>query len=98
MNVLPVHEARRLSRTGEATLLDIREEYEAATARVHGATRIPLGLLLAEPDRAPRGRPILVVDHEGTHTTLAVRYLRENGRDAHAVEGGALAWLQESRA
>lgn len=90
---IPAAEAIPRARSGEAFLLDIRERYEAELAAVLDAVRIPFGLLLAEPERMPHDRPVLVLDHEGTHSRFAARYLRSLGIDAHPVDGGALAYL-----
>lgn len=93
MRAISPAEARVRATSGSATLVDIREEYEASTARVESAVRIPLGMLLADPGRAPRMGPVIVMDHEGTRARFAAEYLRRHGVDATPVEGGALAFL-----
>lgn len=78
----------------EASLLDVRERYEADMAPLPGALCVPLGVVLARPETIPRGRRFLVADHDGSRIRFAVRYLREHGVDAVALEGGALAYVR----
>jgi rhodanese-related sulfurtransferase len=77
-------------------LLDVREPWELATARLAlpGATllTIPMGTLptrLAELDRA---QPILVLCHHGQRSLHCVAFLQQQGFDAHNIAGGIDAW------
>lgn len=89
---LPPEAALEALRADAASLLDVREGYEAELAPLAGALRVPLGEVLARPEAVPRGRQVLVADHDGSRVRFAVRYLRDHGVDAVGLEGGALAY------
>ena len=70
----------------EPILVDVREAYRRAGDRSL-AVHIPLGILLGEPERLPHDRPVLVLGNDARESEFAARFLREHGRDAHAVRG-----------
>jgi len=66
----------------ERVVIDIREAYYPdADPR---ALRIPLGSLLADPGRLPRGRAYVLIGHDENDAGFAARFLRERGLDVTA--------------
>jgi|PersoiStandDraft_1058852.scaffolds.fasta_scaffold21811_2 molybdopterin/thiamine biosynthesis adenylyltransferase/rhodanese-related sulfurtransferase len=74
-------------------LLDVREAWEYSTARIEGATLIPLGDLAARVDEVPREADVLVYCHHGMRSARAVSMLRHAGW-AHVrnLSGGIDSW------
>lgn len=74
-------------------LLDVREAWEYSTARIKGATLIPLGDLAARVDEVPREADVLVYCHHGMRSARAVSMLRHAGW-AHVrnLSGGIDSW------
>ncbi len=83
-----------LAQQGEApVLLDIREEWELAIARLEGVTHIPMGQLpdrLAELDREA---DIVVMCRSGGRSATVVRFLQHQGFSrVRNLAGGIAAW------
>ena len=93
---IDVHSVRAL-RDGAADflLLDCRETEEWDTARIDGATLIPMGDIpgrLAELE-AYRARPIVVHCHHGGRSLQVARWLRNQGfASTQNMTGGIDAW------
>lgn len=60
-------------------VLDVREPWEYSTARIAGATLIPLGELAQRVDEVPRDVDIVVYCHHGMRSARAVATLRQAG-------------------
>ena len=83
-----------LAEQGEApVLLDIREDWELAIARIEGVTHIPMGQLpdrLAELDREAE---IVVMCRSGGRSATVVRFLQHQGFGrVRNLAGGIAAW------
>lgn len=76
-------------------LLDVRTPEEHATARIEGATLIPLNELPGRLDELPKDAPLVVMCHHGMRSAHAVRHLREAGFDALNLTGGIDAWSRQ---
>jgi adenylyltransferase/sulfurtransferase len=75
------------------TLLDVREPQELAIASVPGATHIPMGVVPVRAHELDAGRPVVVMCHHGTRSSMVARWLRANGfPDVLDVDGGIEAW------
>ncbi len=76
------------------TLLDVREPWEFETARIEGATLIPMGDI---PSRAnheldPEAH-IIVYCHHGVRSMSVTAWLRQQGFEkAQSMAGGIDAW------
>ena len=76
------------------TLLDVREPWEFETARIDGATLIPMGEI---PSRAhqeldPEAH-IIVYCHHGVRSMNVTAWLRQQGFEkAQSMAGGIDAW------
>jgi rhodanese-related sulfurtransferase len=67
-----------------ALVVDIREAYRRSLAPLPAEAHVPLGVLLAEPERLPRDRPVLLVSDRAEQAAFAARYLRGLGVDARS--------------
>jgi rhodanese-related sulfurtransferase len=77
-------------------VVDVREPWEFALARIEGALSIPLGQLSARlPEVAGRG-PLVLVCHHGSRSQHAAMWLARNGvADVYNLRGGVEAWALE---
>jgi molybdopterin/thiamine biosynthesis adenylyltransferase/rhodanese-related sulfurtransferase len=74
-------------------VLDVREPWEYSTARIAGATLIPLGELAQRVDEVPRDVDIVVYCHHGMRSARAVATLRHAGWSrAINLTGGIDRW------
>jgi adenylyltransferase/sulfurtransferase len=91
-----VHELKRALAEGSATVVDLREPWEAEIARIEGAELISLGEFAARAKSLPRDKPILIRCHHGGRSMQATHWLRRNGYDKVSnVAGGIDAWSLE---
>jgi rhodanese-related sulfurtransferase len=72
--------------------IDVREYYEFDAGHIEGAAHIPLRHLPARLELLDRDRPVVVACQIGQRSDLAARFLRDNGFDAHNLEGGMTLW------
>lgn len=95
-DIEPREAAAALAR-GELHLLDVREDWELATAAVPGATHVPMGMIPARQALLPRDRPIAVLCHHGMRSAMVADYLRAAGhRRVLNVTGGIDRWSLEA--
>jgi rhodanese-related sulfurtransferase len=79
---------------GDALFVDVREAEEYAAGHVDGSLHMPIGNLAREwQSLAGRGQVVLVCQI-GQRSRLAADFLREQGLDAHNLEGGLEAWTR----
>lgn len=88
-------EAAQRFRSGKAILLDVREVFELARAKVDGALHIPMRELPARIAELPKEKPILVMCHSGARSQRVADWLIPQGYDASNVAGGIDAWADE---
>jgi rhodanese-related sulfurtransferase len=83
-----------VDRKEPVTLIDVREPWEYQTARIEGATLIPMGEI---PSRAhqeldPEAH-IIVYCHHGVRSMNVTAWLRQQGFEkAQSMAGGIDAW------
>ena len=76
-------------------LLDVREPYEHAAARIDdAATLIPMRQVPSSLDQLPRDQTIVVYCHSGVRSANITSLLRAEGFDARNLVGGILAWAR----
>jgi sulfur-carrier protein adenylyltransferase/sulfurtransferase len=96
---LTAEDLRRWREEGRPhALIDVREAYEHAMARIDGAELIPLAELPRQIARVPKDLPVVVHCHSGVRSASAVAMLRRHGIDARNLIGGILAWDRACRA
>jgi rhodanese-related sulfurtransferase len=90
-------EAAALLAEGTAKLIDVREPWEFATARIAGSVEMPMGDVPARAHQEldPDER-LLVVCHHGMRSMNVTVWLRGQGfEQAQSVRGGIDAWSAE---
>ena len=75
-----------------ATVLDVRTEPENDVRAIPGSLHIPLDELRARLDEVPSGE-VIVHCRVGQRGHTATQILRQNGKNAHNLDGGCLTWL-----
>ena len=84
------------TRGDDFVLLDVREPYEWAVARIEGARLVPLAALPGAIRSLDPAREIVVVCKVGGRSAHAVRQLRAAGfRKVSNLAGGILRWSDE---
>lgn len=84
----------RLNSGESPTILDVREPWEFATARIEGSKHISMGEV---PARAPQElhseEHIIVVCHHGVRSLKVTHWLRQQGfKKAQSLRGGIDEW------
>ena len=80
---------------GQVQILDVREPWEYALARLPGAVLIPLGQLADRAGELDAGRPVAAYCHHGVRSLYALRVLGGLGfRDLAHLSGGIEAFSQ----
>ncbi len=78
--------------TNGAVLLDVREPFEVAVARIDGALHIPMGEVTSRLDEIPRDAAVLCLCHHGGRSAQVAGYLAGHGFDVANVSGGIDHW------
>jgi molybdopterin/thiamine biosynthesis adenylyltransferase/rhodanese-related sulfurtransferase len=77
-------------------LLDVREPWELATARLDPCVHIPMGELAGRMAEIPRDVPVFVMCHGGVRSGRVAEFLRGQGfGNVNNVRGGIAAWSAE---
>jgi adenylyltransferase/sulfurtransferase len=88
--------AERMSDGTAPSLLDVREPYEWAIARLPDARLLPLDSLPDAVSTLDPGAELVVYCHHGIRSAAAVAWLRERGfRGARNLTGGIDRWSRE---
>lgn len=92
-----VHDLAESRNSGRAhVLLDVREPWELAAARLEPSLAIPMGEVAGRLGEIPRDKPLYVMCHGGVRSGHVVEFLRERGfTNARNVSGGIAAWSAE---
>ena len=82
---------------GDATILDVREDYEWEAGHISGAVHIPLNELPLRLDELDPDVDLHVVCRSGGRSFRATEWLNSNGYSAVNVHGGMGAWLDAGK-
>ncbi|MCP8969116.1 rhodanese-like domain-containing protein [Ectobacillus ponti] len=74
------------------SVLDVREEYEAAQGTLEGAVHIPLSELPVRLGELSDSRTHLVVCQNGVRSAMATELLSQYGYEAVNLTGGLKDW------
>ncbi len=77
-----------------ATVLDVRNPDEYASAHVPGAVLIPLPELASRQEEIPEGDPLYVICAVGGRSLTATKALVDAGYRAVSVAGGTNGWIE----
>jgi rhodanese-related sulfurtransferase len=86
-----------LLKDGKARLIDVREPWEFATAKIDGSVLIPMGDVPARAHQEldPDER-LVVLCHHGARSLNVTVWLRNQGfENAQSLRGGIEAWSTE---
>ena len=87
---------RRLDAGDKLQLIDVREPWEVAIARIPGSTPIPLGQLPARLGELQSDSDIIVMCKSGGRSRRATELLLARGYERAAnLAGGIEAWADE---
>lgn len=92
-------EATRLMNTGDALVLDIRDNGEFSGGRIPKSKNVPLAELDKRIDDFARfkDKPVIVTCRSNSRAGAAVRLLKAKGfNDVYQLAGGFAAWQQAS--
>jgi rhodanese-related sulfurtransferase len=90
-------EAAELMRAGNTRLIDVREPWEFATARIEGSVAMPMGDVptRAHQELDPEER-LVVLCHHGMRSMNVTAWLRNQGfEQVQSLRGGIDAWSAE---
>jgi rhodanese-related sulfurtransferase len=90
-------DAAALLKGGKARLIDVREPWEFATAKIEGSVLIPMGDVPARAHQEldPDER-IVVMCHHGARSLNVTVWLRNQGfENVQSLRGGIEAWSAE---
>ncbi|MEA2416140.1 MAG: hypothetical protein QOI58_2797 [Thermoanaerobaculia bacterium] len=93
--ITPTELQQLLAGENPPSLIDVREEGEAAICSIDGSTLIPMNTL---PQRLPelaRDRPVVLYCHGGMRSMMAGQWLSQQGFDALSLAGGIDRWAVE---
>jgi rhodanese-related sulfurtransferase len=83
-----------LLESGEAQIIDVREDHEHEAGHVAGDRHIVLPRLTDEAESLDKDRPVVVYCRSGSRAEVAADALSASGYDAYNLEGGFVAWLE----
>ncbi len=96
IQITPKDVKARIEKKEPIVLLDVREPWEVAVARMEGATHIPLGELGRRFSELDSDAEIVVYCHMGVRSLRAVQFLRQQGLEhVWNLSGGIDAWSLE---
>jgi rhodanese-related sulfurtransferase len=87
--------ALELIESGEARLIDVRQQFEWDAGHVASSTHIPLEQLPARAPDLDRDRALIFGCRSGSRSAMAAAAFRESGYDAFNLAGGLEAWVEE---
>jgi rhodanese-related sulfurtransferase len=93
--ITPAELQQLLSAENPPTLVDVREEGEAAICAIAGSTLMPMNTLPGRLQDIPRDRPVALYCHHGVRSMMAAQYLAQNGFETLSLAGGIDRWAIE---
>ena len=84
---------QRLDNGDKIVLIDVREPWEFATAKIEGAILIPLATIPRSLDKIDRNAEIVCHCHHGMRSADATAFLQQQGfKSVKNLVGGIDAW------
>ena len=84
-----------IQKSAKFLLLDCREPWEFQTARIEGATLIPMRQVPQQLDNIPKDQLVVVYCHAGVRSFNVASWLKQQGVNAVSMSGGIDRWSQE---
>jgi rhodanese-related sulfurtransferase len=86
----------QLDAGGDLQLVDVREDWEAAIARIEGAIHMPMAQIESRLQELDANRPTVIYCHHGIRSLHAALALRGRGfTDVRSLRGGIDRWAVE---
>ncbi len=85
----------RLHASGPPVVLDVREPWELAIARLAGTIDIPMNEVPGRLAELPKDREIVVMCLAGGRSLKVAEYLNRAGYRASNLTGGIRAWTRD---
>ena len=89
--------AAAMVESGEAQLIDVRQDFEWELSRIPGAVHLPLDELPARTAELDDDRKIVFQCRSGARSGMAAQAFRASGRAAYNLAGGIEAWVEDGR-
>lgn len=84
------------SASPKPVLLDVREPWEFETARIEGATLVPMRSIASQVQNFDPGQEIVVVCHHGVRSRMVGLFLENHGfSNVINLSGGVDAWARD---
>jgi len=93
--ITPTELQQRLAGENPPTLIDVREDVEAAICTIAGSILIPMNTLPQHLQEIPRDCAVVLYCHHGGRSMMAGQWLSQNGFDALSLAGGIDRWAIE---
>ena len=93
--ITPTELQQLLATENPPSLIDVREEGEAAICSIDGSTLIPMNTLPQRLQEIARERPVVLYCHAGMRSLMAGQWLSQQGFDALSLAGGIDRWAIE---
>ena len=97
--ITPQQVQQRLQAGEKLCLIDVREIMEFQTARIEGASLVPMGTVpsrLGELEAQAESTPLVVICHHGMRSLNVVNWLRQQGvEQCTSLAGGIDLWSRE---
>jgi rhodanese-related sulfurtransferase len=93
--ITPTELQQLLAGDNPPSLIDVREEGEAAICAIDGSTLIPMNSLPQRLKEIPRERPVVLYCHAGMRSMMVGEWLSQQGFDALSLAGGIDRWAAE---
>lgn len=93
--ITPTELQQLLAGENPPTLIDVREEGEAAICAIEGSTLIPMSELPQRLSEIPRDRPVALYCHHGMRSMMAGQWLANQGYEGLSLAGGIDRWAIE---
>ncbi|EMY32840.1 Rhodanese-related sulfurtransferase [Arthrobacter crystallopoietes BAB-32] len=81
----------------DATMLDVREDYEWEAGHIDGALHIPMNDLPERLEELDPDEDVFVICRSGGRSFRVAQWLVANGYSAMNVSGGMGAWLEAGK-
>ena len=91
---LPPQRTAEMVASGEAQLIDVRQDFEWELSRIPAAVHLPLDQLPARTAELDEDRKIVFQCRSGARSGMAAQAFRASGREAYNLAGGIEAWVE----
>jgi len=89
--------AAEMIESGDAQLVDVRQDFEWEAGRIPGAVHIPLETLPGRSAEIDRERPVIFACRSGARSAMATDAFRASGIEAYNLGGGLEAWVEQGQ-